>query len=105
MKIQVNTDRHIEGDEKFIAHISELVAGELDRFADRISRVEVHLSDQNADRGGSDDKRCVMEVRIEGRDPISATHDASSPEHAAEGAAGKLKRAVTKFIDREQDKR
>lgn len=105
MKIQVNTGHHIDGDEAFIANINEVVEGELGRFSDRITRVEVHLSDQNADRGGDADKRCIMEARIEGRRPISASHDAESPQHAAEGAAGKLERALATIFDRAEDKR
>lgn len=100
MKIQVNTDRHIEGDESLIANVQALVEAELERFSDRISRVEVHLSDQNAGKGGADDKKCVMEARIEGRNPIAVTHEASTAHNAAEGASGKLMRAVANVLDR-----
>lgn len=100
MKVQVNTDHHIDGDESFVNGVEATVEGDLDRFADRISRVEVHVSDQNAGKGGSDDKRCVMEARIEGQSPIAVTHSASTPEEAVTGASDKLVRAVANVLER-----
>ena len=37
-----------------------------ERFSAHITRVEVHLGDENAGKRGSDDKRCMMEARLEG---------------------------------------
>lgn len=72
----------------------------MDRFSDRVTRVEVHLSDQNASKSGPDDKRCLMEFRIAGRQPDTVTHDASSVDLAITGAADKLKRAVEHTLER-----
>lgn len=90
MQIQVNTDNNVYGGEKLI----QWVEGELDttlaRFRDRITRVEVHLSDDNADRDGGADKRCVIEARSAGRPPVAVTHHADSVGEAYSGAADKL---------------
>ena len=73
----------------------------LNPFSDRVTRVEVHLSDVNSDKGGQDDKRCMMEVRLEGRQPTAVTHEATTLEQAVAGAVGKLKRSVEHTLDRE----
>jgi hypothetical protein len=36
--------------------------------------VEVHLSDENGKKGGSHDKRCMMEARLEGHQRGALTH-------------------------------
>lgn len=100
MKIQVNTDVHIEGREALVTHVSDTVQHALQRFKDHVTRVEVHLSDQNGDKGGHQDKRCVMEARPEGRQPIAVTDDAPSMHQAVRGAADKLARAIDSQLGR-----
>jgi ribosome-associated translation inhibitor RaiA len=100
MQIQINTDHNIEGHEKLAAHVQGLVEATLGRFVRDITRVEVHLSDQNAQSTSQDDKRCVMEARLEGRDPVAVSHDAASLGQAVDGAAQKLKRSVESTLDR-----
>ncbi|MES2839951.1 MAG: HPF/RaiA family ribosome-associated protein [Pseudomonadota bacterium] len=100
MKIQVNTDVHIEGREALATHVSATVQHALQRFQDHVTRVEVHLSDQNGDKSGQQDKRCVMEARLEGRQPIAATEEAPSLHQAVRGAADKLARAIDSQLGR-----
>lgn len=101
MQIQINTDRNIEGREALVAQVSGVVEGSLSRFSDHITRVEVHLSDENSDRKDStDDMRCVMEARLEGRQPIAATHQAATLDQAVDGAAGKLTRMIESTLGR-----
>ena len=94
MHIQVNTDHNIDGQAALIEQVRGAVDGALDRFSSHITRVEVHLSDENADKSGERDKRCMMEVRLEGRQPIAATHHAESMDEAVHGAIHKLSRLV-----------
>ncbi len=94
MQIQVNTDNQIEGGEKLTQQVHAVVERALGRFGERITRVEVHLSDENGSKSGADDKRCMMEARLEGRPPTAATHRAATVEEAMDGAAGKLARAI-----------
>ena len=56
MQIQVSTDHNIEGREALSEHFKGVVATALDRFRGRITRVEVHLSDQNGDKAGPDEQ-------------------------------------------------
>lgn len=94
MQIQLNTDHNIDGSEAFALHVTTTVAGALSRFRDDITRVEVHLSDHNGNKVGQDDKHCMMEVRLKGRQPTAVTHAAGNVNDAVEGATEKLKRSV-----------
>lgn len=102
MHIQVNTDSNIQGRESLVDHVKGVVESVLSRFSDRISRVEVHLSDENSHKSGQADKRCMMEARIEGRQPTAVTHQAASVAEAIDGAADKLKRSIESTLERLQ---
>jgi len=93
MQIQVNTDRNIEGGEDLVQDIDETVRGSLQRFAENVTRIEIHLSDVNAEKGGRD-IRCVMEARAAGFDPLAVDALAQDVQGAVRGATGKLKRAL-----------
>jgi len=105
MQVQLNTDHHITGHEALAAQVHGAVESALSRFSDRITRVEVHLSDDNGDKFGPNDKRCVMEARLEGRPPVAVTHCASSLDLAIDGAAGELARLIDRTLGRLHDQR
>jgi hypothetical protein len=67
--------------------------------------VEVHLSDENGDKGGQNDKRCVMEARLQGRQPVAVTYRAATVEEAVDGAAGELTRLIENTLGRLHDQR
>lgn len=100
MQIQVNTDRHVEGSTGLTRHVESTLKSALDRFSTRITRVEVHFSDENSQRGGTDDKRCLMEARLAGLQPIAVSHQAATVEQALDGASGKLERALESRLGR-----
>ncbi len=91
MQIQINTDRNIDGREELSDQIKTRVENALDRFDEQITRVEVHISDENSVKGGADDLRCLIEARIEGRQPVAVTHQAANLDAAINGALDKLK--------------
>lgn len=103
MRIQVNTDANIEGHATMITQVSDVVKSTLSRVSDHITSVEVHLSDENGDKGGQDDKRCMMEARMEGRQPIAVTHQAANLSQAVDGAVDKLSRLIESNLDRSRD--
>ena len=104
MQIQINTDRNIEGHQALTAEVSGVVDSALSRFSDHITRVEVHLSDENGDKPGENDKRCLMEARLEGRQPIAVTHQAATLAQAVDGAADKLTRLIENTLGRLRDR-
>jgi len=91
MQIQVNTDDHVQGRAALTAWVEKEVMTALGRFSEHVTRVEVHLGDENAGKSGSADKRCMMEARPSGQPPLSVTHQASSLDEACRGAIRKLK--------------
>ncbi len=106
MQIQMNTDGNIEGHEALATQVSGVVESALSRFSDDITRVEIHLNDENSEKkGGNADMRCVMEVRLEGRQPIAVTHQAATLDQAVDGAAGKLTRLIESTLGRLRDHR
>jgi len=101
MQIQVSTDNHIEGGEELTREVEAVVEGALGRFGDRITRVEVHLTDENSSsKSGDNDKRCVMEARLAGLQPITVSHDGSSLDQALNGAADKLEKTLKRTLGR-----
>ena len=100
MHIQVNTDRHIESNTELTLLVENTLKNTLDRFSARVTRVEVHLGDENSHKAGGDDKRCLMEARLAGLQPIAVRHQAQTLEQAIDGAAGKLERAIDSRLGR-----
>ncbi len=94
MQIQVHSDNHIEGSARLAEWVSASVAAKLDRFDDEVTRVVVHLNDENGIKAGAHDKRCQIEARPKGQQPVSVTHKAETLELAVEGAIDKLNNAL-----------
>ena len=94
MQIQVNTDVNIDDSEALTARVSAEVHNRLDRFSQHITRIEVHLKDANGDKSGGGDKHCVIEARLEGRQPEVASDQAGTLDAACSGAARKLQRVL-----------
>ena len=103
MQIQINTDHNIAGHEALISQVSGVVESALSRLRDHITRVEVHLTDESSHKSSPNDKRCVMEARLEHHQPIAVTHHAATGDQAVEGAADKLARLIEHTVGRRQD--
>lgn len=104
MQIQVNTDNHIQGREDVVRLVTTSVEAAVGRFSDRITRVEAHLSDTNSHKTKGEDKRCVLEARLAGLQPIAVSHEATTIELAVHEAAGKLERSIESSVGRIQDR-
>lgn len=100
MKIQINTDDNIQGRETLAEEVSATVESALRRYKDQITRVEVHLGDENAGKSGQRDQRCMVEARLEGRQPVAATALAPTLPLAVQAAADKLARLLDTRIGR-----
>jgi hypothetical protein len=98
MKIQFNTDKNIEGKERLEKFASEQVKNGLKHFVDKITRIEIHLSDQNATKGGADDMQCTLEARLEGLKPIAVMSKNSTKEKALDDAIEKMKAALSNTL-------
>ena len=100
MQININTDHTIAGNDALNTRVSLEVETALSLFSDHITRVEVHLSDENGARSGLNDKRCAMEARLEGRPPLAVTAHAGTLHQAVEGGAEKLSHLIDSTLGR-----
>ena len=73
MIIQITTDKNLSVHEGFETKLHGLIANELNRFDEHITRLEIHLSDENGNKNGQKYKSCLIEARIEGRQPIAVS--------------------------------
>ncbi len=100
MTIQLNTDNNLSVHEPFGTRLDDLLSEELSRFSEHITRLEVHLSDENGFKDGINDKRCLLEARLEGRQPMAVTALADTYELAVNSAIDKLKAALDTILGR-----
>lgn len=98
MQILINSENKVSVDESFIDHSTQMISHQLNRFTQQITRVEVHFTDENSHKEGQNDKRCLIEARLEGLAPIAASNHANSNETALKGALDKLKTALDSRI-------
>ena len=105
MQIQVNSGNSLPVDDELIHTAESIARRSLGRFEERLTRLEIHVNDLNSHKGGAQDKRCQIEARPAGMDPVSASHDADNIEAAMRGAAQKLERLLDTTFGRLADKR
>jgi ribosome-associated translation inhibitor RaiA len=80
--------------------VEATVTNSLSHLSAHITRVEVHLSDENAGKHGQDDMRCMIEARLAGRQPTAVTCEAETLVQAIGGAADKLKSSLESTLDK-----
>lgn len=100
LHVEIRTDNHIRGNDELFEGIRDGLESALKRFADQLTRVEVHLADVNGPKGAADDKRCLLEARPRGLQPVVASHQAANLDDAIDGAATKLARALEGVLGR-----
>jgi len=104
MNIQVNTDHNIEGSAELNNYIQNSLSEAFDRFSGAITRIEVHLSDENAGKTGENDKRCLLEARVSHHQPIVVSHHADTIHEAIETASHKLLRSLDTMVGKLTDR-
>ena len=102
MQFQFNSDSSVMGTENVAERIENAVRTKLSRFEDRLTRVEVHVSDENAHKGGSDDKTCLIEARPRGGKPIGVTEHAGDVDTAARKAAGTMAQRLERVLGKSE---
>lgn len=105
MHIEVSTDNSIDGSVALTNRIANLLQHELANMEKHITRIEVHLSDANADKTGPDDMHCMLEVRLDGLLPTAVKESAATVEQAAKGAAVKMKHSLESILGKRSDRR
>lgn len=99
MQVQVNTTG-LPNTESLDRWAEQYLQGELSRFRQDLTRVEVHLSGE-----GAASTRCTLEARLAHHQPLAVHHDGDNQDLALRGATDKLKRLVEHTVDRGRDSR
>ncbi len=104
MQNEVSTDRNIEGGQNLTTEVESVLNDRLGRFSDRLTRIEVHLSDENSkEKSGSSDMRCLLEARLAGRQPIAVSDNGSTWSQALDAATKTLEKKLKRTLDRLDD--
>lgn len=105
MFINIHVDNQIESDADRNARLEEQIRQRMARFEDRITDVEVFVSDANGAKGGNGDLRSSMEIRVNGIQPVAVVEHGSDVDRAVIGAAKKAVRALDHQLGRVNDHR
>jgi predicted component of type VI protein secretion system len=103
--IQIHADNQVESDAGRNARLEEQIRQRMARFEDRITDVEVHVSDVNGSKGGHGDLRCTLEARVNGIPPVAVAEEGTSVDRAVIGAAKKAVRALDHQLGKLSDRR
>lgn len=102
MTIQINTDKTLSGENRSNAFFTSQIAEALERFESQITRIEVHLKDENGTKNGFNNISCLLEARLEGRQPIAISNQANTIDLVVTGAIDKIKAAIETILGRIQ---
>src|SRR5690606_28803930 len=103
MQIQINSDKNINVSSDLKQDYKEKTEKKLERFENIISRIEVHLSDENSEKSGLNDKKCLIEARMENRQPIIVTDTSDVIEKSFASALNKLRRKLDSIVGKMRD--
>jgi ribosome-associated translation inhibitor RaiA len=104
LKIIINSDSNLDIDAPAVSAIESDIEGRLGRFEKQLTRVVVHLRDENAHKtAGENDKRCMLEARPEGMHSINVSHSAPTVGEAVNHAVRKLERLLDDTFSRLHD--
>lgn len=101
MQVQFNSDSSVMGTENVAERIETAVRQKLARFEERLTRLEIHVRDENGTKHGADDKACTIEARPRGGKPIGVTEHASKVDDAARKAANTLSQRLERHFGKE----
>lgn len=105
MFVQVSTDNRIKTDAEANARLEERIRSRLKRFGDRLTHVELHVTDLNGEKGGDGDKCARLEARPAGHDPVAVHAEAHRVDTAVTQAIGKVAKALDHALGRQREKR
>ena len=105
MNIEIRTDKNIQNSERLITYIRAELNQEFQRHSERITHFSVHLSDENGDKGGDDDIKCMIEARLAGVKPVVVNNRGHNVDTAVHGAIDRLKRSLEHAIEKKDNPR
>jgi ribosome-associated translation inhibitor RaiA len=102
MQVQINFG-DVQKSDAVASALNDQLNDSLRLFRDRITRVEVHLRDDNGPKAGVD-KRCLLEARLAGMEPLAVEARGTDIYQVIIDAAGKLERAIRHKIERHDER-
>src|SRR4051794_31319030 len=66
MQVKVVGDNHVKATAELARDVEASAETALKRFGQQITRVEVHLADENSHKRGDSDKQCTVEAHVAG---------------------------------------
>jgi ribosome-associated translation inhibitor RaiA len=103
MLVQIHTDKNIEGGSRFSEYFTTEIKEQLARFDEIVTRIEVHVTDENGSKTSPNDKKCVIEARIEKKQPIAVTAHGDTPEKAFFEALEKVQRVLETTVEKTKE--
>lgn len=103
IQVQVNTGHNIHGSEKLDLYVQDAVNASLGRFDKQVTRVEIHLSDEHASKSHGDEKRCLLEARPAGHQPLVVTHIGATINEAVDGAVDMMEKLLDRTFEKLHD--
>ncbi|MGE3181567.1 MAG: HPF/RaiA family ribosome-associated protein [Phycisphaerae bacterium] len=101
MQININSDNHIDMDERTLLFWQDEIGTALNRFESWVTRLEVHLTDENSEaKGGDDDIRCLIEARPKSHQPVSVDVRAATVEQALKEGIRTIERRLGSMADK-----
>ncbi len=108
MQIQVNATSSLHGSNREALDLwaTEQLTTHLERFRADVTRVEVHLSDENGHvKAGGGDKKSLLEARLASHQAVTVSHHAPTLDEAFRGSVDKLRHALESTLDRQKNHR
>lgn len=98
MQVRVNANHTVQTQESLERWATQTLTQALQRFADDVTSLEVHFSDENGERMSPDQRRCMIEARLNGHVPVAVSDHAERLDDALRGATEKLKHALDRAL-------
>jgi len=105
MQVHVRTHNHVDGTAELAEWAKTTVEDSLRHFGPQVQRVEVHFSDENSHKSSSADKKCTLEARLAGLQPVAVSNMAADVNQALDGALNKLGALLDHKLGRLSDRK
>jgi ribosomal subunit interface protein len=103
MQIQINPGPGMQQSDALDEHVSARLERIDRRFGERLTRIEVHMTDVNGPKGG-ENKRVKLEARPRGLDPVLAEATEESAYDAVNSAVDKLESVLASLFGKQDAK-
>lgn len=102
MQVLLHTDSNTDHSPGMAEHVKLVVSGAISRFGERVTRVEVHLSNVHSQVKSTteQDIHCTLEAHLVGLEAVVVKAFAGNAHQAIETATKKLQRAIERQIEK-----